>query len=609
MPFGAEIGSGGVRFRLWAPAATSVDLEILADGAAAGDVGTTDRDGVRSLAMRAGDRGWFELVTASARAGSRYRFVIDGGDRVPDPASRYQPLGVHGPSEVVEPAEHVWSDVAYRPRPWHELVFYELHVGAFTPAGTYRAAIERFDDLVSLGVTALEVMPLAEAPGTRNWGYDGVFPYAPESAYGEPADFKAFVEAAHVRGLAVFVDVVYNHFGPEGNLLHRYAPQFFTDRHHTPWGSAIDFSAREVREFFIHNALYWAQEYGVDGLRLDAVHAIADDSQPPVLVELAERFARGGRATSDGRAYAVLENDANATHLLFAYAAQWDDDVHHALHVLATGERDGYYVDYCEAPARLLARALCEGFAYQGEPSPFRGGTLRGQPSHALPPASFVTFLQNHDQIGNRALGERIGALAERAAVRAAAAIVLLAPSPPLLFMGEEWAASTPFLFFCDFEPALAQRVRDGRRREFAAFAAFTDPAVRARIPDPGTPSTFERSKLDWAERDDPEHREMLGLYRDALRLRHDMVIPLLARERSAAEWSWDPQAPRAFRVRWTFDDTSLAVVAQLDGVAVAPAWLAEPERGSHLFAVRGDDGAADPGTIGPWTVQWTVDP
>ena len=479
MPFGATCVDGGVRFRIWAPAVTSVDLKL------------EDKDAPSLVSMAGMGGGWFEVVTNAARASSRYRFRIDDRIDVPDPASRYQPEDVLGPSMVIDPGAFPWQHGEWRGRPWHEAVLYELHVGTFSPAGTFDGVRERLDYLAELGVTAVELMPVADFSGRRNWGYDGVLPYAPDSAYGTPDDLKRLVDAAHGRGLMMFLDVVYNHFGPEGNFLHAYAPEFFTDRFHTPWGAAIDFARREVRDFFIHNALYWLEEYRFDGLRLDAVHAIVDRSKPDILEELADRVhARFGESR---HVHLVLENDDNAARYLTRmpdgrvrrYTAQWNDDIHHALHVLATGEHDGYYEDYVDRTVDLLGRCLTEGFAYQGEPSRHRDGKPRGEPSAELPPTAFVSFIQNHDQVGNRAFGERISALAELDALRAVTAILLLAPSPPLLFMGEEWAAAEPFLFFCDFHEELAARVRDGRRGEFKRFAAFRSEAARARSPIP----------------------------------------------------------------------------------------------------------------------------
>ncbi len=479
MPFGAELRPDGVAFRLWAPSQPAAAVVV---------------DGLERPLERRED-GWFERVVAEARAGSRYAFSFPGVDlRVPDPASRYQPDGAHGASQVIDPGTYSWRQTGWRGRPWHEIVLYELHLGTFTAQGTYAAAAARLPDLAELGVTAVELMPLAQPAGARNWGYDGVLPFAPQHVYGRPDDLKAFIDAAHALGLAVFLDVVYNHFGPEGNYLHLLAEPFFTDRHRTPWGAAIDVEgerAGTVREFFVQNALYWLREYRFDGLRLDAVHEIHDGSPRPFLDELAARVRAA--AGPERHVHLVLENDANQARWLDRYDAQWNDDAHHALHVLLTGERDGYYGDYARQPARLLARALAEGFAYQGEPSPHRGGAARGEVSAGLPPTAFVDFAQNHDQIGNRAFGERISALAPLAAVHAAAAVLLLAPAIPLLFMGEEWAASTPFLFFSDFGPELATAVTEGRRREFAAWRAFSRSGRARAHPRPARPGHHAR--------------------------------------------------------------------------------------------------------------------
>jgi maltooligosyltrehalose trehalohydrolase len=522
MPFGTEVvDAGHTRFQLWAPSARTVEIALA--------------DGTR-VPMAGGAGGWYEGL-AAAPPGTGYRFRIDDKLEVPDPASRYNPDDVHGASLVVDPRAHEWTDDAWRGRPWAEAVIYELHVGAFTPEGTYAAAVARLDHLAALGVTAIELMPLADFPGARNWGYDGVLPFAPDAAYGSPSDLKRFVEAAHARGLMVLLDVVYNHFGPEGNYLHAYAKPFFTERHHTPWGAALNFDgehARAVRDFFVHNALYWLEEYHLDGLRFDAVHAIADHSTPDILTEIAARVRAGpGRGRP---VHLVLENDDNEARYLDGsgtsldrYNAQWNDDFHHAFHVLLTGEIDGYYADYAAAPARHLGRILAEGFAWQGEPSPYRDDMPRGEASAALPPGAFVSFLQNHDQVGNRALGERLVSLVGERPLRAATCAWLLAPQPPLIFMGEEFGAATPFLFFCDFGPDLAAAVTNGRRKEFARFARFASAEAQAAIPDPNAPETYARSKLDWSCLAAGAHARWLALYRALLALRRDAIVPLLA--------------------------------------------------------------------------------
>ncbi|MGX2039230.1 malto-oligosyltrehalose trehalohydrolase [Methylocaldum sp. MU1018] len=550
MPFGAETAEDGVRFRLWAPQAKKVDLILEAAG----------RE--RRLSMRRHTGGWFELTTTEAAAGSLYRFRLDQGLAVPDPASRFNPSDVHGASQVIDPADFRWTDDDWTGRPWEEAAIYELHVGAFTPEGSFRALQGKLDYLASLGVTAIELMPVADFPGRWNWGYDGVLPFAPDASYGTPDDLKALVQAAHHKGLMVFLDVVYNHFGPEGNYLHVYAKPFFSDRHRTPWGSAINYdgeNCRVVRDFFIHNALYWLEEYRMDGLRLDAAHAIADDSRPDILDELAERVRAGpGRLR---HVHLILENDDNAAHYLareadgspHRYDAQWNDDPHHALHLVLTGETDGYYADYADAPLKYLGRALSEGFAYQGEVSRYRHGRRRGEISRDLPPTAFVPFLQNHDQVGNRAFGERLSDLIEPRRLRAAATLLLLAPSPPLLFMGEEFACPSPFQYFCDFGPELAQAVTEGRRNEFARFERFAASELRRRIPDPSDPSTFFNSKLDWAALKTSKHREWRSFYQSLLTLRRDRIVPLLKKIR-AGRSRFEVLGERGLAVVWRLD-------------------------------------------------------
>ncbi len=561
MPFGVELDAEGARFSLWAPTAKSVALRLAGPGPAR----------TIEMARRAG--GWYELRVADTGAGARYSYLIDGSLQVPDPASRFQPDDVHGACVVVDPLEFSWTDGDWKGRPWEEAVLYELHVGSFTPQGTFAAIRERLDYLVDLGVTAIELMPIADFPGRRNWGYDGVLPFAPDAAYGRPADLKDLIQSAHGKGLMVFLDVVYNHFGPDGNYLHRYASDFFTDRHHTPWGSAVNFDgtgSRTVRQFFIHNALYWLEEYHFDGLRLDAVHAIADDSEPDILEELADAVASGPGL--ERRVHLVLENDHNAAHYLrrdaagrpHRYGAQWNDDIHHALHVLATGECGGYYEDYAHEPVRHLARCLTEGFAYQGDRSPYRHGAPRGESTRDIPLTAFVSFLQNHDQVGNRAFGERITALAPDSAVRALTAVMLLAPSPPLLFMGQEWGASEPFLFFCDFGAELAKAVTDGRRREFARFPEFGDPAARERIPDPNDPRTYQASILDWSRLALEGHMAWLRLHCELLEVRRRAIIPRLTGMRPGGARA-KLLGARALEVQWTLGDQSrLTLIANL---------------------------------------------
>lgn len=554
MPFGAEITSEGVRFALWAPSAQEVSLVI------------DDTE----LPMKGSEEGWYRLLSRDARAGSRYGFEIDGNLVVPDPASRFQPDDVHGLSEVVDPRSYEWSQNAWSGRPWEETILYELHVGTATAEGTYGALMDKLEALRDLGITAIELMPIADFPGARNWGYDGVLPYAPDESYGTPDELKRLVDRAHELGMMVFLDVVYNHFGPSGNYLNAYAKSFFTGRHPTPWGAGINVDgngSRHVRDFLIHNALYWLEEYQFDGLRFDAVHAIVDDGKPHFLEELALRI----RTTFPGRhIHLVLENEANQARWLerdgngnpSLHTAQWADDIHNAWHVLLTGENEGYYRDYADAPLQHLGRALAEGFAYQGDPSPHKNGEIRGEPSGHLHPSAFVAFLQNHDQIGNRAFGERLSHLIMPEHLELAQATFLLSPHIPMIFMGEEWAASTPFQFFVDFEsePALAKAVRDGRTGEFKHFKAFIDPEMAQRIPDPTDSTTFERSKIDWQEMEHSPHRDTFARTRALLELRLKEIVPLLKSDYNGSSYAVTENG--ILDVTWRFGVETLRLLA-----------------------------------------------
>jgi maltooligosyltrehalose trehalohydrolase len=587
MPFGAEVGPDGVRFSVWAPAAREARVHV--DGR------------VELLEPQAG--GFFTRFDERARAGSRYAFSFDASDlQVPDPASRFNPEDVHAPSEVIDAGAFLWSDTAWRGRPWHEAVIYELHVGAFTAEGTYAGAERRLDHLAELGVTAIELMPLADAPGRANWGYDGVLPFAPEHGYGRPDSLKRFVQSAHARGLMVLLDVVYNHFGPDGNYLHLYAPQFFTARHHTPWGNAINFDddgSEAVRQFFIHNALYWLEEYHFDGLRLDAVHSIVDESDPSFLRDLAAAVRRLdlGRLT-----HLVLENDRNEAALLVrddhgkpeAYTAQWNDDLHHVLHVLLTGETRGHYQDY-ERPGEQLLRALTEGFVYQGETSRYRRGEARGERSAELPAEAFVSFLQNHDQIGNRPDGKRLWMLLSPERTLAAETLLALLPTPILMFMGDEFHASSVFPFFCDFQGELAAAVTEGRRREFGKLAdELTDFDL---LPGPNTPEARAAAVLDWREPGVAPHAQALEAHRARLSTRRDVLVPRLPARAPAGELL----SARALRAHWTLaDGATLTLVANLDDHEL----LAPPRGGEVLAATHPDAGS----TVPAWFVSWTLE-
>jgi maltooligosyltrehalose trehalohydrolase len=600
MPFGCALKpEGGARFRLWAPSSATVMLELT----------LPDADEPTGHAMRS-LHGWHEIDVPDACEGASYRFVVQGREAqtlaVPDPASRSNPEGVHRASMIVDPTAYVWRSLEWRGRSWPDAVLYELHIGTFTPEGTFAAARERLADLKLLGITALQVMPLAAFPGVRNWGYDGVLQFAPAPCYGSPSDLKAFIDGAHALGMMVLLDVVYNHFGPEGNYLHAYCPEFFNPAHRTPWGAAINFDgegSRTVREFFVHNALYWIEEFRFDGLRLDAIHAMRDGSQPHIVAEIAAAIRAGPGVTR--QVHLILENNANQARYLQRDShgeprlatAQWDDDVHHALHVLMSGESDGYYADYAAEPLKMLGRSLAEGFAYQGEHSRFRDRT-RGEPSAELPPAAFVGFLQNHDMIGNRACGDRIQAFADSRLIPAAYACLLLSPQIPMLFMGEEFAASTPFLFFCDFGPELALSVSNGRRHEFKRFAAFASEAAVARIPDPNAESSFTASKLHWQERHASPHRERLDFIRELLVLRRRYLAPHLSSRMRAGRFAI---VNDVLRVEWRLaDDRTWGLMAHFGKHAV---YAALPDTGTTVFSLGCVAAAAPQARLEPGAV------
>jgi malto-oligosyltrehalose trehalohydrolase len=585
MPFGAEITAAGVRFAIWAPAARKGAVHV--DG--------------RVVPMERSADGFFAAVDPLAAAGSRYAFGFDTTDiLVPDPASRFNPDDVHDPSEVVAPTAFDWRDTAWRGRPWPGAVIYELHVGTFTRAGTYMGAIERLDDVAALGVTALEIMPLAAAPGRFNWGYDGVLPFAPQARYGRPEELKSFVDAAHERGLMVLLDVVYNHLGPEGNYLGHYAPAFFTARHQTPWGNAINFddvASAVVRRFFIENALYWLEEYHFDGLRFDAVHAIIDDSEPSFLHELASAV----RALDLGRkVHLVLENDHNDAKLLERrasgepelYTSQWNDDFHHVLHVLLTGDTRGHYRDYAEPGAQLL-RTLLEGFAFQGEHSDYREAA-RGTPSEDLPLEAFVNFLQNHDQVGNRPDAARLCKLVEPEQLEAAETLLALLPTPILLFMGDELHAPNPFPFFCDFGGDLGVAITEGRRKELSGLWRDIDCST---VPGPTTVEARDAAVLDWTIAGREPHATALRRHRKRFATRSRELAPRLP----ARALDGSMLRPTTLAARWQLrDGKMLCLAVNLDAT---PYEEAPPPRGTELLATHARRDHRWP----PWYVCWSL--
>jgi maltooligosyltrehalose trehalohydrolase len=490
-------------FRVWAPKPESVMLRI---------------DSL-DFPMTRNERDWWEVDYAASH-GTRYQYVVDG-DPLPDPRSPWQPLGVHGPSATVDHAAFPWTDHGWQAPPLSSALIYELHIGTFTAQGTFDSAVEKLDELIEIGVTHVEVMPVAQFPGRWGWGYDGVDLYAPHHDYGGPEGLKRFVDTCHARGLAVLLDVVYNHLGPAGNYLARFGP-YYTNRHHTPWGEAINFDSAgsdEVRRFFCDNALMWMRDYHVDGLRLDAVHAYIDASAIHILEQLAMETATL-EAELGRNLVLIAESDLNDPRVIrdrevggYGINAQWSDDFHHALHSVLTGERDGYYADF--GCIGQIAKALRRAWVYDGCYSVHRHRS-HGRSATGLSGWKFLGYMQNHDQIGNRARGERSAALMSPGRLKIAAALVFTSPFVPMLFQGEEWAASSPFLYFTQHEdPELARAVSEGRTSEFAAFGWD-----RSEVPDPQDMATFERSKLDWDERSGGPHADMLEWHRNLIRLR-----------------------------------------------------------------------------------------
>jgi 1,4-alpha-glucan branching enzyme/maltooligosyltrehalose trehalohydrolase len=585
--FGPVVSEDAVEFQLWAPLVESVSLKV---------------DGRQAQPMHRTDDGWHRCHAAGIGPGSLYIFALPDGSEVPDPGSRRQPHDVHGCSEVVDLKSYKWKTHAWSGHPWEESVIYEAHIGTFTSQGTFRAAIERLDHLAELGVTAIQIMPVSDFPGRYNWGYDGVLPYAPDSSYGRPEDFMALIDAAHERGISVFLDVVYNHFGPDGNYLPMYAP-LFTEHHKTPWGNGINYDgagSKPVREFVIQNAIYWITEFRLDGLRLDAVHAIKDDSQEHLLHELARRVREAAGAR---HVHLIVENEDNDSDLLrrdengrtTLFTAQWNDDVHHVLHIAAAGETFGYYQDYADDVGKI-GKGLAEGFVFQGEHMPYRGRS-RGKPSIDLPPTAFISFIQNHDQIGNRALGDRMVAYRPLEPIKAVSAVYLLSPQIPMLFMGEEWGAREPFPYFCDFDEDLNEKVKKGRREELSRLPGFDADDLL----DPTAQSTFEMAKLDWSRLDGADTSDMLAFYKSLLAVRHERVVPLLKDVGTGSGSS--RHDGNLTTVEWTLaGGTKLHLLANLSD---KPARITSPPIGERIFLL----GSASGGTLSPWSVCSSISP
>lgn len=571
--WGAEfVAADTVRFRLWASGQSEVTLRLSA----------------KDIEMTPTGNGWFEVEVAGVKPGEEYQYVLADGKTVADPASRAQRDDVGGPSLVIDPARYAWQNTGWAGRAWEETVVYELHIGTFTPQGTFRAAIDKLPHLAGLGITMIEVLPLAQFGGRRGWGYDGVLLYAPHAAYGSPEDFKAFVDAAHGYGISVVLDIVLNHFGPEGNYLPLLSPDFFHPERTTPWGAAIAWDVDAVRRYIVEAPLYWLKEYNLDGLRFDAIDQIEDSQQPHVLIEIAQRIRAEipqrpiHLTTEDCRNVIFLHpRDADGSAPLFT--GEWNDDFHNAVHVFATGETHAYYQDFADQPEKGVARALTEGFIYQGQVSP-QSGEARGVDSRGQPPVTFVDFIQNHDQVGNRAQGERLISLAGADRSKVMLAMLLLSPHIPLLFMGEEYGETHPFLFFTDFHGDLARAVREGRAREFAGHAGHEGESV----PDPNAEQTFIASRLDWHKPETPEGQAWMALTRQLLTLRQQYIVPLLARA-GGHSGNAVKTAPGFLAVSWTFPQGTLSMAVN---IAATPQPLPDlpgetifawPDRGGDL--------------------------
>jgi 1,4-alpha-glucan branching enzyme/maltooligosyltrehalose trehalohydrolase len=594
MPFGAQLHAGGATFRLWAPAAKSAELSFAPSASGRATLHPAEADA----------QGWWECEVAEAVAGSVYQWRIDGRLLVPDPGSRQNPEGPHQPSAVVDPCQFEW-DGNWKGRPWHETVLYELHVGTFTPEGSFRAAEARLKELADLGITAIELMPVADFPGRFGWGYDGVLPFAPHHAYGAPDDLKRLVQAAHRLGLMVFLDVVYNHFGPDGNYLSAYAPGFFSQTATSPWGAAINFDgpdSRPVRDFFIHNALYWLQEYRFDGLRLDAVHAISDESKPHILEELSSAV----RAAITGRqVHLVLENENNGyARLAPAPAAgrfdgQWNDDFHHALHVALTGEAHSYYHDYGAEPLDLLARAFTHGMVFEGSARKPGGARKEVQAAPPQPLMTLVNFAHNHDQVGNRARGERLSQLVPREAAALPTLLALLTPAIPMLFYGEDWGAPEPFLYFADWEGELRDAVRAGRKREFGHEGGD--------LPDPCSEQTADASRPDHARAARDAGRAWRDQVRTALQARRAHITPrqaLLQTGKHTAQRIGE----RGLAVQWRYADgqmLSLELNLGPQPITVPPQHVG-PVEARCIFSHRWP-ADAPAGSWPAWSARWTL--
>jgi maltooligosyltrehalose trehalohydrolase len=590
---GATCTPEGVWFRVWAPNAASIQVVL-----------ETPRESTSPHPMQQTPEGYFEVLIPTARHGDLYRYLLDGNTGpFPDPASRFQPYGVHGPSQVIDPSLFPWTDQQWTGRPLRDLVIYELHTGTFTPEGTFAALAGKLPYLRDLGISAIELMPVADFPGNRNWGYDGVSLFAPARCYGTPDDLRRLIDAAHHENLAVLLDVVYNHFGPDGAYQGAFSPYYFTSAHKSPWGDGINLDTAHsgpVRQFILENALRWIHEYHFDGLRLDATHALVDTSPTHILAELASAV----RQSATPRALLAAEDTGNLAHMIqpsdtggWGLDAIWSDDFHHQMRSALAGDRDGYFQDF-QGTANEIVETARKGWFFTGQHSPYFNAE-RGSDPTGLPYDRFVFFIQNHDQIGNRAYGDRLHHSIPLPAYKAATTLLLLLPETPLLFMGQEWAASSPFLYFTDHHEALGRLVTEGRRREFARFAAFSNPSARASIPDPQAPRTFADSHLRWDELTSEPHASVRRLYRMLLHLRHSH--PALSEPGTSGDLDLIALDSNVIVLRRSAAGQSLLAIIRLHGsggVTLDPSIYA-PQQGTHrewrvlLTTDDSDDAAA----------------
>jgi maltooligosyltrehalose trehalohydrolase len=597
---GAELIGSGVSFRTWAINKSMVEVVLMDDRA----------NPLRTLPMAKDADGYHLLETGEASAGMLYQYRLDGR-LFPDPASRFQPLGVHGPSQIVDPSTFHWTDQGWRRADINDWVIYELHVGTFTPPGSYLAIIDHFDHLIRLGITVVELMPLADFPGTRNWGYDGVALYGPCHSYGTPDDLRYLINAAHQAGLAVVLDAVYNHLGPDGNYLGDYSPNYYNSTHHTPWGAAFNFDGIDsdvVRRLFIENAIYWLEEFHFDGFRLDATHAIPDESGKHLIQEITEETQKRGGVV-------ICEDPRNERLIItprekggYGCDAVWADDFHHVVRVQVTGEDEGYLGYFKGTPEELL-RTMREGWLFTGQIQ--KDGIPRGTSGAQIEPQHFVHCISNHDQVGNRAFGDRLHQIVSPEAYRSASALLLLSPYTPMLFMGQEWGCSSPFCYFTDHEPQLGHNITEGRRKEFKQFSAFRDPESRQRIPDPQAEETFLKSKLVWSEVTSPEKAWLLRLYQDLIRFRRTKLV-----ERRRGTWHVELVAPFTLALRYHSVPGSGAALVLIQLVSTqtivgAEAAVLRPRKGSGWqFAISSNQpiyGGEQPGLYDPKKKEFSL--